>query len=138
MNPRLLRLLALSSALAFPAALEGASSRIELAGGWPREAPRTATTEIMATPVRPLAPGEILLLGPIAAPLSAPAVAWEPPLPASRAAAVSSPAAVDTVVVTAPSAPASPPIEASRPSAAGTSWDTYRTGNVVRIALPRN
>ena len=138
MNRRVLRLLALSSALAIPAALEGASSRIELSGGWPKGAARSMTSEIPAAPVRPLAPGEILVLGPIAAPLSAPTVAWERPLPASRASAVSTPAAVDTVVVAAPSAPASPPIDASRPAAAGTAWETYRTGNVVRIALPGN
>ena len=138
MNRRILRLLALASALAIPAALEGASSRIALAGGWPKVAARAATSEIPAAPVRPLAPGEVLVLGPIAAPLSAPTLAPEPRLPASRAAAVSPDAAVDTVVVAAPPAPAPPPTEAPRPSAAGTAWDTYRTGNVVRIALPTN
>jgi len=134
-NRRLLQLLALSSALAFPAALEGAS-RIELAGGWPKEATKTATAEIAAAPVRPLAPGEILVLGPIAAPLTAPALAPEPRLPAIRAAAVSP--AVDTVVVAAPPVPPSPPTEAARAAGAGAAWETYRTGNVVRIALPGN
>ena len=134
MGRQLLALLALSSAIAIPARLEGASSRIELSGGWLKQTTATATTEIPAARVRPLAPGELLELGPIAAPLSASTVAPEPRLPPTRTAAA--PPAVDTVVVAAPAGAVSALPEPIR--SAGAAWETYRTGNVVRIALPRN
>lgn len=137
MGRRLLTILALSSGLAIPSMLEGASSRVELAGGWPRHATAAVAVEKPAAPVRPLAPGEVLVLGPTAAPLSAPTLAPEAPITASRQAAPSSASAVDTVTVSAPAVPASAPA-APRVPAPGAAWETYRTGNVVRIALPKS
>lgn len=131
MSPRLrVGSLALSSVLAFSAILQGVPPRVELAGGWPKRAVTTMTTEVPAAPVRPLAPGEVLVLGPTAAPLSAPMHAPEPRLPGNPRAAASP--EVDTVVVAAPPAPA----PGASPSGVPAGWEIYRTGNVVRIALP--
>lgn len=135
MGRRLLTILALSSGLAFPSMLEGASSRVELAGGWPRQAGPTVAVASPA-PVRPLAPGEVLVLGPTASPLTAPASAPEPATSAIRPAAPSP--AVDTVTVSAPPAAAPAPSGTIRSAAPGAVWENYRTGNVVRIALPKS
>lgn len=127
MSRRLLTILALSSGLAFPSMLEGASSRVGLTGGWPKQATLTVAMASAAS-VRPLAPGEVLVLGPTASPFTAPAMAPSPATSVSRPAGPSP--AVDTVTVSAPPAAA--------PAPAGAVWETYRTGNVVRIALPKS
>ena len=122
--------LALAIAGAGASTLEGASSRVALSGGpLAREKP-ASLLRASATTIRPLQPGELLLLGPTAGPLSAPPPPSSSPAPATPLAAVS--LAVDTVTVRAP---ASAP-EGRPPVATPETWETYRTGNVVRISLP--
>lgn len=137
MKRRLARLIAFSLAGAFAATLaEGASSRIALSGGpvarenAPSERAASAVVRRPPATIQPLQPGQTLVLGPIADPLSAPPIPAPvaPPAPPLLPGA----AAVDTVTVRAP---ASAP-EAPRSPAATESWETYRSGNVVRIALP--
>lgn len=139
MNRRLLRFASLSGALAFAATLEGAPSRVELAGGFgaKRAAKVFASRNPFPLPVarigqrkvRPLEPGEMLLLGPIAPPASAPAI----PSPPGSSAPAAAPPAVDTVTVSAPVVLAEP---ARPPAPAGRSWESYRSGSVVRVSLP--
>lgn len=139
MKARLGRLFALSMAGAFAANLEGASARIELSGGpaTPRVRVLTVQTSVahgvtsaVERPIRPLEPGEMLVLGPTATPLSAPAI---PPRAPVLAAPPVTPT-VDTITVRAPASAS----DVARPPVNGESWESYRSGNVVRIALPRN
>lgn len=125
--------LALSSALAFAATLEAAPPGTELSGG-PRQrrgpavlgAPAAASVVTLAAgrPVRALEPGEVLVLGPTAGPVTEPSLSANAPVEARPPAATRVPP--DTVTVSAP-APAPAP---------GRTWEAYRTGNVVRISLP--
>jgi len=115
---------ALAIAGATATTLEGASSRIALSGG-PLVSAERVTVLPSPAPVRPLQPGEMLVLGPTAGPLSAPAVPKPTLAPASTNGSVAPP--VDTVTVTAPD---STPVTAPSPVR---TWEGYRTGNVVRI-----
>ncbi|HZI65409.1 MAG TPA: hypothetical protein VFF17_02485 [Thermoanaerobaculia bacterium] len=122
---------ALAIAGANASTLEGASSRVALAGGpLAREKP-ASLLRASQTSVRPLRPGELLVLGPTAGPLS------EPPLPAPAVSpaqpAAQGAASVDTVTVRAPASIPEVSPSSSRPPE---TWETYRTGNVVRISLP--
>ena len=119
---------ALALAGANAATLEGASSRIALSGGPLASAERPAVLELsLPAPARPLQPGEMLVLGPTAGPLTSPAVPAPAIAPAPPIGSAAPP--VDTITVTAPApAPAAPPAPAR-------TWEGYRTGNVVRIDL---
>ena len=131
-------LLALSATLALAAALEAAPSGIELSGGpGPRRGPavlgaRSGTASVVTLtterPVRPLEPGEVLVLGPTAGPVTEPPLSANAPVEARPLAATR--VAPDTVTVSAPS-----PAPAPAPTT-GRTWEAYRTGNVVRISLP--
>ena len=144
MKGRLARSIVLSMAGAFAATVEGASSRLELSGGPVARRGNVFVAQTSLAPivlsagerrVRPLEPGEVLVLGPTATPLSA------PPIPARAAAPVTHPVpsptaispVVDTVTVRATTAPAD-----ARPPGNAESWETFRSGNVVRIDIPRN
>lgn len=130
MNNRTARSLAFALALAGAnaATLEGASSRIALSGGPLASSDRVAVPKLSSpAPIRPLQPGEMLVLGPTAGPLSAPAVPAPALAPAPTSGSVPPP--VDTVTVTAPD---SAPVAAPEPAR---TWEGYRTGNVVRINL---
>jgi len=127
--------LALSSTLALAATLEAAPPGTELSGG-PRQrrgpavlgAPAAASVVTLTSerPVRPLEPGEVLVLGPTAGPVTEPLLTANAPVEARPPAATR--VSPDTVTVSAPaSAPAPAP---------GRTWEAYRTGNVVRISLP--
>lgn len=134
MKRTLLWRLALSSTLAFAGALEAAPPGIELSGGpGPRRGPAvlgarspaaSVVTLMAARPVRPLEPGEVLVLGPTAGPVTEPSLSANAPVEARPPAATRVPP--DTLTVSAP-APAPAP---------GRTWEAYRTGNVVRISLP--
>lgn len=137
---RLARLLALSIAGASLSTLAAAASRIELSGGPGTRArvvagPDAAGPEVVRAParsIRPLAPGEMIILGPTGGPLSG--LPPAPPVPVLAAPSPPVGAEVDTITVRAPAYRA----ERALSSVTGKSWESYRSGNVVHVALPGN
>lgn len=129
MKTSIARSLAVALAIAGATAttLEGASSRIALSGGRLASEPVSVLALSSPASIRPLQPGEMLVLGPTAGPLTAPAVPAPALAPAPTNGAAAPP--VDTVTVTAPG---SKPVAAPLPAR---TWEGYRTGNVVRIDL---
>ncbi|MDQ5856834.1 MAG: hypothetical protein M3542_00960 [Acidobacteriota bacterium] len=140
MKKRLARLFVLSIAGACFSTLAGASSRIALSGGPVTRVAATTGQDafgpaVIRAPersIRPLAPGEMIILGPTAGPLSTPPPA--PPVPVLAASPPPVERSVDTITVRAPAF-----VPEAAPSAApGKSWESYRSGSVVHVALPRN
>lgn len=141
MKTRIARFLALSLAGACFSTAAGAASRTSLSGGPVNRAavaigPSASASSVTLAAdrtIRPLAPGEMIVLGPTAGPVSTSLPPAPPvPLPAAPLPPVDS--SVDAITVRAP---ASGP-EVARASATGRSWESYRSGNVVQVALPRN
>lgn len=132
MKVRRRTLLALLFPAVFASTLEGASSRIALSGGPLVSSDRAASPIVLASPasIRPLQPGEMLVLGPIAGPVSELPPRAE--VAVREAAPAASVATVDTFTVRAP---APVPETAPSPSRAGKTWEGYRSSNVVRIDL---
>lgn len=136
MKTRAIVFAALAGAIGATAAdVEAASSRIALSGGPLASSERNSLAPLefarAAAPARPLQPGEMLVLGPIAGPLYAPVPA---PVLAPVQSTAPIPPAVDTITVTAPESvpPESVPVVARSPAR---TWESYRSGNVVRIDL---